>query len=163
MNIGKAHELCVADELRSRDWMVDEFGMGLFSEEMRDAFHHLPYISLVRWLPDMVCARRRANGEQVVLLVDAKSQISETPNHSLELNAKRAAAWMSDAWHLPFVYVWGDMTCNFVHDLRPVRYFDKDTRVNVAGGSGTPFLLVRKADQRHLDEIFGRVVQEAVA
>lgn len=55
---------------------------------------------------------------------------------------------------LPVIYVWADFTCNQPHLLKIVKWQLDPLRGQVAG-SGTPFLLVRKTDQRPFDDVFG--------
>jgi hypothetical protein len=55
---------------------------------------------------------------------------------------------------LQIIYVFSGMVCNDVRYLK-VAHRTMDTQRLATGGSGTPYALVRKEDQRPLDTIFG--------
>jgi hypothetical protein len=157
MHVGLAHEEAVADELRSRGWHVEHFGQGLFSERIHDALRAQRPVTHLRWLPDLIVCKRRDSGEKVAL-VECKSGLSDTPNHAIEIDCWMAGLMCQRLWHIPVVIVWSDMTVNTLDRIRPVRWELAPRGVN---GSGTPFVLVAKADQYPINRWFGLPHQDA--
>ena len=160
LHIGKGHEDAVADELRLRGWIVHPWGQGLFDDgevgaQVRAALVTCDPKTLWRWIPDLIAIKGHR-----IYLVDPKTDLrGDTPNFSLEADAFMAHSMMR-CLGLPIVYVWQDFTCNAPDRLRPVGHFLEPQRGKVAG-SGTPFMLVRKADQIPFDRVFGRALDGA--
>jgi hypothetical protein len=150
MHLGQAHEVAVAERLERRGWAVQAWGQGLIREEIRAVLMAIWPPVLWRWLPDLIVTKGR-----VAVLVDPKSSIrADTPNFAIEQHAVVAHQLMA-VLGLPIVYVFGDFTCARVQDIDIVyQSLNEPGRVQT-GGSGTPYVLVRKADQRPLDVIFG--------
>ena len=148
MSTASEHEKNVCARIRSLGWQCEPFGQALLSEPMREALRR--FKTPVRWMPDLIAVRDE------ILFVDAKSeQRRDTPNFSVE-----CASWESDKrWSIalaaPVVYVFADFSANYIDALRPIRTISEDR--GGTSGSGTAFILVRKSDQLHLEEIFGRV------
>lgn len=154
LHLGKSHEDAVADRLRAHGWVVHPWGQGLFADdaigdEVRAALVTREPKTLWRWIPDLIAVKGNK-----IYLVDPKTDIrSDTPNFSLEVDAYMAHSMMR-CLGLPIVYVWQDFTCNAPHRLRPVAWFLEPQR-GVTRGSGTPFVLVAKADQDPFEKVFG--------
>lgn len=151
LRIGHEHEQRVRFELERRGWTVQHFGQGLFAEEIRRALQFQPFKVMWRWLPDLIAAR-----DGRALLVDPKSDIrTDTPNFSIEQAAICTHNFML-GMGLPIVYVFSDLSCNYVHEIDVERVLLACTEGPLAtAGSGTPFALVRKDKQISLDEVFG--------
>lgn len=148
-----AHENAICVQLGRRGWSVEPFGQALLSERMRDGMRQVHYPVFWRWLPDLIACR-----DGRIVLVDGKYELrTDTPNFSVEMSARHAHLCMLDLG-APIVYVFGDMSCNYCDDLIPERGYGSlggAGRVDGVRGSGTPFVLVKKSQQLHLDEIFG--------
>lgn len=154
LHTGKGHEEAVGQKLESHGWLVHPWGQGLFAddetgEQVRAALVlHQPK-TMWRWIPDLIAVRN-----QRVYLVDPKTDLrQDTPNFSIEVDAYMAHLAMSSLG-LPVVYVWQDFTCNTPIGLQPHRWELEPQRGKV-GGSGTPYALIRKADQLPFAAIFG--------
>lgn len=151
--LGESHEKRVEEALRCRGWAVQPWGLGLIQKPFHIALQSQPHVVLWRWIPDIIAMK-----DQIVLLVDAKTEWRrDTPYFTLEINAYQSHLAMA-ALGLPIVYVWGDLTCNTPQRLNIIDCFFPDPgkrRVGTSGGSGTPFLRVRKDEQRSLDSWFG--------
>lgn len=180
LHIGKSHEQAVAEKLRRHGWLVHPWGQGLFAdderglsacgsghtrcgecvgvgERVREALVCHEPKTMWRWIPDLIAIKAGR-----VCLVDPKTdQRGDTPNFSLEVDAYMTHMAMR-SFGLPIVYVWQDFTCNAPQLLEPVRWVLEPQRGKVAG-SGTPFILIRKADQYPFDSYFGPEWQEATA
>ena len=160
LHIGVGHEQAVRDALTARGWFVQEWGQGVLDARVRQALNDRSPIVLWRWLPDLIAIK----GQRVVL-VDPKTDINKsTPNFSIEISAIQAHCGMRFLG-LRIVYVFEDMTCNTPENLEPVKWWMPDPgrdRV-AAGGSGTPFALVRKSDQVPLDTWFGSPAHSVAA
>jgi hypothetical protein len=140
MDVGQRHEQAVADRLRSEGWDVHVWGQALLSEPLRKALLEQPHTVFWRWLPDMVAVRSDA-----IRLIDAKNeQRVDTPNYAIETAALTAHRAM-ERLGLGVTYVWPDFTVNWPAGLDIIKEFGAQRGQN--GGSGTPFCLVRKADQ----------------
>jgi hypothetical protein len=157
LHIGKSHEGATADKLRCHGWIVHPWGQGLFAddedgEQVRAALVTREPKTLWRWIPDLIAVKGKK-----IYLVDPKTDLrGDTPNFSLEVDAYMAHSMMR-CLGLPIMYVWQDFTCNAPHLLKPVRW-QLDPQRGEVRGSGTPFVLVRKADQVPFDEVFGPAV-----
>jgi len=150
MHLGAGHESAVKERLEAYGWTVQAWGQGLITEEIRAAMYAKYPPVLWRWIPDLIAVRGR-----VVVLIDPKSsERLDTPNFSIEQSALIAHQIMANLGLL-IVYVFADFTCNSVQHLQiAYQSLNEPGRVKT-GGSGTPYVLVRKADQRPFDEIFG--------
>lgn len=154
MHIGVSHEMNVMQKLQRHGWAVQKWGQGLLDDEIRTALVAYKPKAMWRWLPDLIAVHGRR-----IFLVDAKTDQSTTPNFSLEVDAYMAHKAMR-ALGLPLVYVWQDMTTNTPEGLDVVRWVLEPQR-GLNAGSGTPFLLVRKADQHPFEWAFGEPVERA--
>ena len=149
MHLGVEHELRVMHKIQAHGWACQKWGQGLLDDEIRMAMVAYQPKTMWRWLPDLI-----AVGGRRIFLVDAKSDATTTPNFSLEVDAYMAHKAMR-ALGLPLIYVWQDMTCNTPDALKPIRWELQPQRGR-NGGSGTPYLLVRKEDQRPFEWAFGQ-------
>lgn len=154
MHVGLSHETAVADRLRSFGWHVEPFGQGLFTDVIRSSMQHHDPPVLLRWLPDLIASRAGR-----IVLVEAKSRTSDTPNNSLEIDCLSALTTCEACWSIPVVIVWGDFTVNRPRDLRPFRWVTQ--RESWVSGSRTPFVLVRKSDQLPFERFFGRALRKS--
>lgn len=150
-----AHELAIQHELERRGWHVEPFGIGMLQPTTRDHLHTVQPPTFWRWLPDLIASR-----DGRVVLVDGKGeQRNDTPNFAIETMAILAHRSMS-VFGVPIVYVFSDMSCNWLSDeflAGAVRWYTPEPgrhRVHSAG-SGTPFVLVPKSAQLHMDDVFG--------
>lgn len=147
IGVGRPHEVSVRDRLPQHGWDVQDFGQGVLTERLRSAWRFKEPKIMWRWIPDLVAAK----GSQVVL-IDPKSGLrDDTDNFAVEMSA-----WMSHMamlpLGLPIIYVFSDFTCNTPERLRPVGWITpRDPR-------RTPFVLVRKADQRPFEWAFGEAM-----
>ena len=149
LHIGIGHEVAVTDALADRGWLVQPWGQGLIREEIRAALVTRYPPVLWRWIPDLIAVKGKT-----VVLVDPKTSLrSDTPNFAIEQSALIAHQIMANLG-LQIVYVFADLTCNEVRHLK-IAHRTLDSQRLATGGSGTPFVLVRKADQRPLDDVFG--------
>lgn len=149
---GVEHEQRVASELKLRGWHVQPWGQGLFTDQVRQSLNACDPVVFWRWLPDLIAVR-----DGRVVMVDPKTDLTSTDNFSIEM-----AAWHAHQLMRPLglrtVYVFSDLTCNTPEGLRIERVFNGQRaggRVNVAGGSGTPYMLVKRSEQWPLDKWFG--------
>lgn len=149
MHVGVEHEHRVAAALAERGWLVQPWGQGLIREEIRAALVTRWPPVLWRWIPDMIAVRGKT-----VVLVDPKTSLREdTPNFAIEQSALIAHQIMAYLG-LQIIYVFAGMLCNDVRYLT-VEHRTMDGQRLANGGSGTPYVLVRKEDQRPMDAIFG--------
>jgi hypothetical protein len=148
MHLGKAHEDAVRERLVGLKWDVQPWGQGLLTDSIRASIQRQYPKVLWRWIPDMIAARGRR-----VVLIDPKSEArNDTPNFTIEQDAYQAHCAMS-VLGLRIVYVFADFSCNTPEGLAIVHHSIGDRQQT--GGSGTPYLLVRKADQHPFEELFG--------
>jgi hypothetical protein len=154
-HLAESHEFAIRVELERRGWTVEPFGIALLSDHMRQALRQVQPLALWRWLPDLIATRDRRT-----VLVDGKDeQRNDTPNFAVEETAILAHRTMATLG-VPIVYVFSDMSCNFncddlLNQGRRVGPTHGGSRVQGAAGSGTPFWLLPKRHQLHLDEVFG--------
>lgn len=154
MHVGVGHEVAVTEMLAARRWVVQPWGQGLIREEIRAALVTRWPPVLWRWIPDLIAVR----GKQVVLVDPKTSLRNDTPNFSIEQNALLAHSIMAHLG-LQIVYVFADFSCNEVRYLK-IEHRTMDSHRLMTGGSGTPYVLVRKADQRAFDDIFGSPIAD---
>lgn len=153
MGVGRDHEAAVTQKLTDHGWHVEPFGQGLFTDVIRTAMrHHRPKVML-RWLPDLIATKA---GE--VVLVEAKSGWSKTDNFSIEIDSVSALLVTEVVWGVPVYIVWSDFTVNRASRLKHVRW---EANPDGVQGSGTPYMLVRKCDQRPFELAFGPAVGSA--
>ncbi len=144
---GRAHEIAVRERLQRHGWIVQDWGQGILSDEIRVALRvggREPAV-LWRWIPDLIAVK----GSRVVL-IDPKSDLrSDTAYFSIEIGA-----WQAHLAMLPLglhvVYVWADFTCNTAQGLKPVG----DPKPGVSEGR-TWFYLIRKDEQKSFEWAFG--------
>lgn len=152
LHLGKGHEAAVAAKLEAHGWTVHPWGQGLFTDDagevIRQALVARQPKTYWRWIPDLIAVKGRA-----IRLVDPKTDLSDSPNFAIEIDAYLAHLAMS-GFGLPIIYVWQDMTCNSPAGLFVHRWFPELQR-GATRGSGTPFGLVAKADQHPFDWAFG--------
>lgn len=146
IHIGKQHETDVRKRLDAEGWEAQEWGNGLLADTIRNVLQHQPTKIMLRWLPDLLAVR-----DFNVRLIDAKSGWSDTPFHSLEIDAYACHLILERVFGIPVVYVWEDFTVNTAGGIKYERW---EARPNRTNGSGTPFMLVRKSDQRPWDWAF---------
>lgn len=152
--LADAHERAIKSELERRGWHVEPFGIGMLQATTREHLHGVRPATLWRWLPDLIASR-----DGRVVLVDGKGeQRNDTPNFAIELMAIYAHRSMA-VFGVPIVYVFNDMSCNWLTDefIAGAKWFMPEPgrhRVQSAG-SGTPFVLVPKSAQLHMDVVFG--------
>lgn len=155
LHLGVSHEQAVAARLVEHGWEVQPWGQGNFTDGIRQALvDHSPKV-MWRWMPDLVAARGRR-----VVLVDPKSEESNTPNHAIEVDAYMAHLAMLGLG-LPIVYVWREFTVNTPLGLR-IHTWRLNPERGLNKGSGTPYALVYKSDQLPFERYFGER-QDSVA
>lgn len=83
------------------DCVANRFGQGMLTPDMRKALIRLPYITLLRWMPDLIVA----TADRVVL-IDAKysPRRPETGNHSVESQSTVAAVAFGEAMGIGVYY-----------------------------------------------------------
>lgn len=150
--VARKHEDRVLASLLLRGWAAEPFGQGQLTPDMREHLRKLD--TSVRWMPDIIAAKRFA-ARTVVVFVDAKAgeRYRDTGNHDIEVAALVAAEkWIqlaSDA--CPYYFVFDDggvLTPAVARELgSPGPY-----RGN---GSGTPFLLIPTSACSPFDGVFG--------
>lgn len=139
IHIGLPHESAVHERLESEGWNVQSWGQGILTDEIRQAFLGSPRLVMWRWTPDLIATRG-----SLLRLVDAKSDLrSDTPNFSLEVAAWATHTSMAQLG-VPIIYVWPDFTVNTPGGIIVKEFRDGQG----ANGSKTPFVLIRKADQK---------------
>jgi hypothetical protein len=148
IHLGKSHEEAVQERLEQYGWTVQPWGQGLLTDEIRAAWQrHYPPVQW-RWIPDLIAVR----GTRLVL-VDPKWDASpESPNFSIEQDAIMAHRAMAQLG-LRIVYVFGDFSCNTPEGL-VIAHRSLGAERERNGGSGTPYVLVRKADQHPFEDWF---------
>lgn len=149
MHTGGAHELEVGQRIQQAGYVINQFGQGLFKDELRAILQSYDPPLLVRWLPDFIAAH--PTKRQRIFLVDAKSGRLDTGRHAIEINALIAHHALYAALRVRVVYVWADFTCGFAHGLRPVA---QNLPIDAHVGSGTPYYLVAHDDQLAFDAVF---------
>ena len=172
MPLASALEQAVAGELLARGHTVEPFGQALLAPSVRDGLRETD--SVLRWLPDLAVM---TPGRRGLILVDAKGcQTSSTPNHAIELRSLYATTLTG----LPTFYVCQDrkllspldvsdssepdgFCCRRCWDLfvldpmqLPKRCPEHERRQR--RGSGTPYVLIKRARCRPLASVFGEVV-----
>ena len=148
MHLGQAHEQAVRERLSLYGWDVQPWGQGLLTDSIRASIQHQFPPVLWRWIPDLIAAR----GKRVWLIDPKSEQRFDTPNFTIEQSAYQAHCAMA-VLGLRIVYVFADFRCNTPEGLKVVHHSIGDRQQT--GGSGTPFLLIRKAEQFGFDEFFG--------
>jgi hypothetical protein len=145
LRLASATETEATERLRDAGYVVGQFGQAMLPQEVREQLRHSE--SDLRWLPDLIAIRGTRE-----LLVDAKTSArSDTPNYSIELRAHRAHLALMSAYGVPVVYYFTGGSANYAALVRIETMFDG----RGTGGSGTPFLLARKAEQQAFEVIFG--------
>lgn len=103
------------------------------------------------WWPDLLATR----GPYGRLYVDAKSDVGNTANYSIELAALACYGIVVARFRVEVVVVFPGGACNYAMDLCPLGVM---TRASDKG-SGTAYVLVRKDDQKPFEAIFGTVAE----
>ena len=136
---GIAHERQLIDRLQHEGWLVAAWGLGVLPRPMRALITNQT-TPLRNW-PDLIAARGNATR-----IIEAKSRraTTNTPNHAIQ-NDSLEHLQALETIGLPVVIVWHDFTVNKPSNLRP---FHRDDNPTNTAGSGTPYSLVRRADQR---------------
>lgn len=144
LEFARHHEEHVAAEFRRCGFTVDPFGQALLSDAARFALRSVNPPSGLRWIADFIVWR----SDVTAFLVDAKASLrNDTESFSIE-TASYETQLAFERIGQPVVFVFADMTWNRACDLRPHRICSGSAR-----GSGTPFVLVWKRDQRPFSEI----------
>jgi hypothetical protein len=144
MVISRAHEEQVAHKFRRAGFNVDPFGQALLTEAARAALREVTPPSGVRWMADFVAWR----ADVQAFLIDAKTSVrSDTASFAIE-EASYETQLAFERFGQPVIFVFADFSWNRACDLKPHRRCDGSQR-----GSGTPFVLVWKRDQRPFDEL----------
>lgn len=160
IHIGVEHERRVAASIELRGWHVHPWGQGILSDEVRQAFNERDAgsdVLLWRWMPDMIAVRGKD-----IYLVEAKSEKrTDTDFFTIELRSVMAQLAMKTLG-LSTVIVWADGTCNLTEDVEVVDFWLPEAKARRLGtdGSGTPFIRVRKDQQRPLNDLFGPRIAE---
>lgn len=145
-----AFEEKVTATLIERSWRAERFGQGQISEEMRELLREVD--TAVRWMPDIIAARRFAAGMRLVF-IDAKAgeRWRDTGNHDVETKALIGAElWREySGCETYFVFTDGGVItpATFREMAEPGRY--------VGNGSGTPFYLVPTVACSKFSAVFG--------
>jgi hypothetical protein len=144
LEFSRHHEERVVAEFRQRGFTVDPFGQALLTDAARLALRSVKPPSGLRWIADFIVWRSDVSA----FLVDAKASLrTDTQSFSIEL-ASYETQLAFERINQPVIFVFADMSWNRACDLRPHRECAGSSR-----GSGTPFVLVWKRDQRPFDEI----------
>lgn len=158
MSVGVEHERRVVRELRARGWSADEFGQGTFSTGVRSVLSGTD--TPVRWLPDVIAAKRFA-ARSLVVFIDAKASTRhrETGMYAVECAALDAAErWLRfTGERSPFYYVFSDGRVATPELVR-------STSVACAkrgNGSGTPYVLMPITACWSFAAIFGESTHDA--
>ncbi|WP_433615408.1 hypothetical protein ACQP2P_11490 [Dactylosporangium sp. CA-139114] len=148
--IGDALEQRVADELRSRAWVVNPWGQGVFEEGIQRALRRTD--SSVRWTPDLVAAR----GE-TVCFIDCKANMTggARRRHAIERAAVRAHLQLVAWTDLPVYYVFDDLGVATPYDVLAAGRRGPTSFV----GSGAPYYLISTSMDRPFDTVFGPLQQ----
>jgi hypothetical protein len=144
--IGDALERCVADELRSRAWVVNPWGQGILDEGIRSALRRTD--SSVRWTPDLVAAR----GE-TICFIDCKGNMTggARQRHAVERAAVKAHLQLVAWTDLPVYYVFDNLGVATPYDVLMAGRRGPTPCV----GSGAPYYLISTTLDRPFDAVFG--------
>lgn len=134
MDVGIRHEDNVAKRLAVTGNTVEQWGLPSFAHQ---ALKSQTPPAFARWLPDFLMTTRAS----AVYAVDAKSVDSNTPNWAIETSALHTYHLL---WSLGIrtIIVFPDWTWAFADELRMQ-----------SRGSGTPFHLFPKGNQRPWEQI----------
>jgi hypothetical protein len=146
LQLGWSFEDEVADRLKSYGYAVTELGQRIYPQEIRTALFNMDGPCRWRWIPDLITARHHH-----AVLIDAKtagSRNKQSPNHAIEYDAYLTHQRITEHLGIPVCYVFHDWTANYVHDLDVYGPYDG------VGPGRSPFILVRKQDQRPFDSVF---------
>lgn len=147
------HEQAVIDRMVSNGWKAQPWGQGLFTREVAAELRKTD--SLVRWQPDALAVM--APG---VIYIDAKAESRRTTeNHSIENMAHRAHLTRMAAEAVPVVYVWPDWSAQVASRVVVDKVFAGRQRYQTSG-SGTPYLLTKKAECVAFDDVLAEVSSE---
>jgi hypothetical protein len=157
MSRGYQHEQQVKAALELRGWQVSPFGHQVLPAHAREIVRRNDIgvdRVLWRWMPDFIASK----GDRVYL-VEVKAELrTDTDFFSIEQKALDAHK-VANRLGFRVIVVFDDMTCNFSDYLTPHKKWTPmpglRRLVNV-NGSGTPFVLVRKADQHTFNMFFDR-------
>lgn len=155
IKLASDHEVAVRAMLEERGWACEPFGQALLSERMRELLRRTR--SAIRWLPDIIAC----NAEWVILVDAKESQRLDTANWSIEQAAYDAGSLFQSALGHPLLYVWHDFTANFHDALVFVNDEPWSGRTQRTMGSGTPYWLIRKSQQRSLDDVLSEATAAA--
>jgi hypothetical protein len=146
--VAQAHEDAVLRRLRRCGYLVEPYGQGNLSHEMRTALRRAGGASTsLRWLPDGL-----AVGGGRAILYDAKASFNGgSPFWHLEVAAHASHVEFQKAAGIRIVIVWDDYRCSWVDDLTPACMMVGKRREN---GSGTPYWSVPKRMGRQWDTVF---------
>jgi hypothetical protein len=140
---GSAHERRVYEALLPLCDTVELIGQSQLSTEMR--FYLRRINTRFRWFPDMLAVFRKQ-----LWLVDPKFGRMDTDSWDIEVSAFDAHPAFQDAFGVPVVYVWADLTCSYHDD---VKEWVRGPFPGV-GQWRTDYYLVPKSVSRPLDEVF---------
>lgn len=146
MSAGNQHEQKVFAALVEVGWTVGLFGQALLSKDLRLALRAVSRSMPVRWLPDFIAVR----GNDAIF-VDAKCHLSETPNHSIEVDSFESHDLLIGSMLMPVYYVFPDGGTIENQQARPFLIGPIDGSNN---GSGTRFYLLRKSRCEAFRDVF---------
>jgi len=142
LQVGETHERRVADELRRRGWVVDQWGQGVLSKPIRDGLWRSN--SRLRYLPDLIATR-----DSDIVTIDCKDRMqSKTGRYSVKRECVNFGLQLT-ALGVPVFYVFGNLAV-----LIPTEVMSYDRIGPHATGSGA-YLLVSERNARELDDVFG--------
>lgn len=138
------HEQNVRDLLINHGWYVDPFGQAQLSENMRVSLQRID--TSLRWLPDFIATKSHR-----VVLVDAKSGRTDTRHFDIECRSLESHAALEQLWLVPVFYVFADFTVGWPQIVK--QHCTPGPRTH--RGSGTPYVLVRRAVMKPFETVFG--------
>jgi hypothetical protein len=153
IELAKSHEKEVQHRLRDAGWVCDGFGQGFWCRPVRENIQR--FQTGLRYVPDIVAIKG-----DLLCLIDAKAEASNTPNHSVEQASVLAHRDMERLFGVRIYYVWHDFSVApgpdwlLNHSFRKPEHIGSRVGTN---GSGTPFFLTPKASQLPFEQIFGRM------
>lgn len=144
----------VRERLEQIGFITNKYGQGVQLEpEFRNAIRRMNAnltAQFVRYLPDWVVAIK----DKSCYLVEAKSDMSNTPNYSYEC----ASYDMGIKLHsigVDVIVVFSGWKADFIYNLT-IKKYKKDPRKTK--GSGTPFGLIKKESVPLFDDFFQNVI-----
>lgn len=159
----KLFEDAVLAAVRQSVWDAEPFGQGQLTQGMHDHLRRYRTddggATPLRWLPDLIAARRMPHGKTAVRLIDAKAgeRWKKTGNHDVEKAALDAAELWEQSFGVPVYFVFTDWSFATVGMLRDMELRDGPCYGN---GSDTPYWLFAASSCTPFDALFPRPLQQ---